>query len=515
MRLHVLTASLVLAAACTEAPGPDVGVATTDLLVADGVQLWTARGNVIPVCFLNGTAAERQQVRAAVARTWTSAAAIRFVWSDGCPFSGADPWVRVSLRRAAGALSSGSTGAGLGTASLPTDRVWCMDDYGSFVPCAGVDLVLGTDPSSADFVIVHEFGHVLGFEHEQNRAEAEARACEDNQDIIVGVADGPYDPESVMNYCGARRGFLSEGDRASVRAWYGARPDRRDQFADLDADGSAEPIATNLEGTYALASNSIPFGGFRAIFGPFYGERATLYGDVDGDGDDDGVAVNADAVYVARSNGGYLDFDGAWTSGPFYGARRTLLGDVDGDGLADLVAVNPEAAWVMRSTAAGFVWAGAWCTDCYGDVQTDLADVTGDGRADLIANRGAGGMWVARATGLGFEPLEQWSWLGLRADRDLAFGDATGDGRADALSVRDDQIVIRRSTGDGFGPLEYWTTIPFYGTRATRFADVSHDGRVDVIAINDDADYVAVSNGSAFVPYAGPWTVGPFYSIAP
>ena len=148
-------------------------------------------------------------------------------------------------------------------------------------------------------------------------------------------------------------------------------------------------------------------------------------------------------------------------------------------------------------------------------MNTFLAAVPGAGGADLIATGGAGGLGGAGATGLGFEPLEQWSWLGLRADRDLAFGDATGDGRADALSVRDDQIVIRRSTGDGFGPLEYWTTIPFYGTRATRFADVSHDGRVDVIAINDDADYVAVSNGSAFVPYAGPWTVGPFYSIAP
>ena len=59
-----------------------------------------------------------------------------------------------------------------------------------------------------------------------------------------------------------------------------------------------------------------------------------------------------------------------------------------------------------------------------------------------------------------------------------------------------------------------WPDVARAGQDAA-FADVSHDGRVDVIAINDDADYVAVSNGSAFVPYAGPWTVGPFYSIAP
>jgi len=512
---RVLLSALCLhTLACTEPPDGEVGTSSSPLLIAYDTPTWAAHGNVIPVCFLNGSAALQHQVRTAVDRTWTTAAAIRFDWLSACPFSGSAQAVRVSVRAGDGTGSAGSAQVGMHASSLPHEQVWCANAYGTFVPCKGVDLVLGSSRAGADFLIVHEFGHVLGFEHEFNRAEAEARECMNNNDIVEGWADGPYNPESIMSYCGGNHGFLTEGDRASVREFYGARVDRRDVLTDLDGDSRSEPIATNLEGSYALTSTGTTFNGFHAISAPFYGQRETLYGDVNGDGQADGVAVNPEGVYVALSNGYSLSFDGAWASFAFYGARRTLLADVNGDGMDDLVAINPEAAWVLLSTGTGFAWDGAWCADCYGDVQTDLADVTGDGRADLIANRGKGGMWVAPSNGNGFEPLEHWGLNGLRADFELAFGDVDGDGRADAIAVLHDRVMVRRSLGWTFLSLQPWTTGPFYGTRATRFADVTGDGRVDIVAINDDRDYVGVSNGTAFVP-AGAWTAGPFYSMAP
>lgn len=91
-------------------------------------------------------------------------------------------------------------------------------------------------------VVVHEFGHLLGFLHEQQRPDA-TPSCplvNDAQSAIIpnGIYLTPtYDPDSIMNYCrgwdgrtaqpyqlgynGAER--LSSGDMQGVRAAYGAR----------------------------------------------------------------------------------------------------------------------------------------------------------------------------------------------------------------------------------------------------------------------------------------------------
>jgi len=187
------------------------------------VTLWTSMGNRIPVCWITpGFEREKRIVRQAVLDTWEYYANLSFTgWGD-CPAQGDAQLVRVRINE----HDASDAGAG-GSAALGTNA---LSKAGT---AANVNLGFNPDGSAdkqrVEYIGVHEFGHVLGFEHEQDlpgNVEGPAH-CDQTAGVDPnGVPVTAFDRNSVMNYCNADgngQGRLTDIDILGVRAIYGTR----------------------------------------------------------------------------------------------------------------------------------------------------------------------------------------------------------------------------------------------------------------------------------------------------
>jgi len=170
--------------------------------------LWRGEKGVVPVCFVDSTlSADWQFVKAKLDSTWGSAGDLTFTGFSLCPATGS--FVRIRLVQSTG--TGGGQTLGLGTDAIRRTNTWSVS----------IDKPANNLPYY-EYLIVHEFGHVLGFPHEYDRADSTLTTC---TGYAAGEFSTGFDPESIMTslYCNRPlRTDLSSGDKQGVATVYGA-----------------------------------------------------------------------------------------------------------------------------------------------------------------------------------------------------------------------------------------------------------------------------------------------------